>query len=412
VLGPASGELDAGRLHLVSTVLAIACGLTAANLYYAQPLLDLLARTFGVSEGSAAVVITATQLGYVAGMIVLLPLGDLLENRALAGRMLVGTAVALVAAGLAPTFGLFLVASVAVGMTSSVTQILVPVAARLAPPGTRGRFIGRVMSGLLLGILLARTVSSLLADAIGWRSVYLISAGVMLVLAPCLRWVLPPLPPAHTTTYRALMRSLAAIVAEEPILRRRAISQALLFGTFTTFWTAIAYELIGEHGLTQSAVGIFALVGAAGAVAAPFAGRLADRGLARPARGIAIGMVAVALLITRFGQASVVALAAGGVLLDFAVQAHQVLSQQEVYGLRPEARSRINTIYMSTIFLVGAMASAAAGWVFDRAGWTGVTTVALVLPAGAFALWLTSRTPAMAPAIAAVTATDGGPHQA
>ena len=345
-------------------------------------------------------------------MIVLLPLGDLLENRALAGRMLVGTAVALVAAGLAPTFGLFLVASVAVGMTSSVTQILVPVAARLAPPGTRGRFIGRVMSGLLLGILLARTVSSLLADAIGWRSVYLISAGLMLVLAPCLRWVLPPLPPAHTTTYRALMRSLAVIVAEEPILRRRAMSQALLFGTFTTFWTAIAYELIGEHGLTQSAVGIFALVGAAGAVAAPFAGRLADRGLARPARGIAIGMVAVALLITRFGHASVVALAAGGVLLDFAVQGHQVLSQQEVYGLRPEARSRINTIYMSTIFLVGAMASAAAGWVFDRAGWTGVTTVALVLPAGAFALWLTSRTPATAPAIAAVTATDGGPHQA
>ena len=345
-------------------------------------------------------------------MIVLLPLGDLLENRALAGRMLVGTAVALVAAGLAPTFGLFLVASVAVGMTSSVTQILVPVAARLAPPGSRGRIIGRVMSGLLLGILLARTVSSLLADAIGWRSVYLISAGLMLALAPCLRWVLPPLPPAHTTSYRALMRSLAAIVAEEPILRRRAISQALLFGTFTTFWTAIAYELIGEHGLTQSAVGIFALVGAAGAVAAPFAGRLADRGLARPARGIAIGMVAVALLITRFGQASVVALAAGGVLLDFAVQGHQVLSQQEVYGLRPEARSRINTIYMSTIFLVGAMASAAAGWLFDRAGWTGVTTVALVLPAGAFALWLTSRNPATAPPIAAVTATDGGPHQA
>ena len=140
---PVGGELDAGRLHLVSTVLAIACGLTAANLYYAQPLLDLLARTFGVSEGSAAVVVTATQLGYAAGMIVLLPLGDLFENRALAGRMLVGTAVALVAAGLAPTFGLFLVASVAVGMTSSVTQILVPVAARLAPPGARGRFIVR-----------------------------------------------------------------------------------------------------------------------------------------------------------------------------------------------------------------------------------------------------------------------------
>ena len=133
--GPIAGELDAERLHLVSTVLAVACGLTAANLYYAQPLLDLLARTFGVSEGSAAVVVTATQLGYAAGMIVLLPLGDLLENRTLAGRMLVCTAAALVAAGVAPTFGLFLVASVAVGMTSSVTQILVPVAARLAPPG-------------------------------------------------------------------------------------------------------------------------------------------------------------------------------------------------------------------------------------------------------------------------------------
>ena len=155
-------------------------------------------------------------------------------------------------------------------------------------------------------------------------------------------------------------------------------------------------------------MGIFALVGAAGAVAAPFAGRLADRGLARPARGIAIGMVAIALLFTRFGHGSVIALAAGGVLLDFAVQGHQVLSQQEVYGLRPEARSRINTIYMSTIFLVGALASAVAGVVFDRAGWTGVMTVALVLPAGAFALWVTSRRPATA----ASTATDGGFHQA
>ena len=173
------------------------------------------------------------------------------------------------------------------------------------------------------------------------------------------------------------------------------------------------YELIGEHGLTQSAVGIFALVGAAGAVAAPFAGRLADRGLARPVRGIAIGMVAVALLITRFGHASVVALAAGGVLLDFAVQGHQVLSQQEVYGLRPEARSRINTIYMSTIFLVGAMASAAAGWVFDRAGWTGVTTAACrCSPRGRSPCGSRRAARLMAAATATATATDGDAHQA
>jgi predicted MFS family arabinose efflux permease len=228
---------------------------------------------------------------------------------------------------------------------------------------------------------------------------------MMLAMAPCLRATLPPLPPAEHHRYRDLMRSLAAIAAEQPILRRRAASQALLFGTFTTFWTVIAYELIGEHGLSQAAVGVFALVGAAGAVAAPIAGRLADRGLARPARGIAIGLVAVALLLVRFGHGSVVVLAAGGVLLDFAVQGHQVLSQQEVYGLRPEARSRINTIYMSTIFFVGAMASAAAGWIFDRRGWTGVTTAALVLPAGAFVLWVSRRPPPAATTEATTVAT-------
>ena len=406
-------ELDAGRLHLVSTVLAVACGLTAANLYYAQPLLDLLARTFGVSEGSAAVVVTATQLGYAAGMIVLLPLGDLLENRALAGRMLVGTAVALVAAGLAPTFGLFLVASVAVGMTSSVTQILVPVAARLAPPGTRGRFIGRVMSGLLLGILLARTVSSLLADAIGWRSVYLISAGVDARAGP----VPADGPPAAAPRPRHHLPRADALAGRH----RRGGADPAPPGHQPGPPLRHVHDVLDRHRVRADRR----------ARPDPVRGRdlrpRRCRGRGRPRRSPGAWPTGgwpdrraaspsawwpSPSSSPGFGHASVVALAAGGVLLDFAVQGHQVLSQQEVYGLRPEARSRINTIYMSTIFLVGAMASAAAGWVFDRAGWTGVTTVALVLPAGAFALWLTSRTPATAPAIAAVTATDGGPHQA
>jgi predicted MFS family arabinose efflux permease len=375
-------------LRLVTLVLAVACGLTVANLYYAQPLLDLIARSFHVGQGTATIVVTMTQIGYALGLLFLLPVGDLLENR-------VATALALAAAGAAPNFGLFLALSVLVGVTSVVAQILIPLAAHLAPAGEEGRFVGRVMSGLLLGILLARTVASLVADFAGWRTIFFISAGLMAALGVVLHRMLPARKPTHRAGYRSLLASVVVLARAEPVLRRLALCQAAMFGAFSAFWTAIAYELIGQHGFSQGQIGIFALVGAAGAAAAPLGGWLADRGHGRVARAGALALGAASMLLAGLGDRSVVLLALAGVLLDLAVQCHQVMSQQVIYALRPEARARINTVYMSTVFIGGAISSAAAGVLHDAYGWTGVTIYAAVLPMLGLVLWATGRTTAV-----------------
>jgi predicted MFS family arabinose efflux permease len=382
-------------LRLVTLVLAVACGLTVANLYYAQPLLDLIARSFHVGQGTATIVVTMTQIGYALGLLFLLPVGDLLENRVLVTRTLVATALALAAAGAAPNFGLFLALSVLVGVTSVVAQILIPLAAHLAPAGEEGRFVGRVMSGLLLGILLARTVASLVADFAGWRTIFFISAGLMAALGVVLHRMLPARKPTHRAGYRSLLASVVVLARAEPVLRRLALCQAAMFGAFSAFWTAIAYELIGQHGFSQGQIGIFALVGAAGAAAAPLGGWLADRGHGRVARAGALALGAASMLLAGLGDRSVVLLALAGVLLDLAVQCHQVMSQQVIYALRPEARARINTVYMSTVFIGGAISSAAAGILHDAYGWTGVTIYAAVLPMLGLVLWATGRTTAV-----------------
>lgn len=277
--------LGGHSLRLVMLVLAFACGASVANLYYAQPLLGLIRDSFGISAGTAALVVTVTQAGYAAGLALLLPLGDLLENRKLASRTLVVTAVALAAAAAAPSFGAFLAAAALVGVTSVVAQVLVPLAAHLAPAGSQGKYVGQVTGGLLLGIMLARSVSSLAAAAWGWQSIYAISAAVMVVTALALALLLPRRQPAHSATYPQLVASTVAVARAEPVLRRRAAAQALMFGAFTVYWTAIAYELTGGHHLSQGGVAVFALVGAAGAGAAPVAGRLGDRGYGRPGGG-------------------------------------------------------------------------------------------------------------------------------
>jgi predicted MFS family arabinose efflux permease len=273
-----------------------------------------------------------------------------------------------------------------------VAQILVPLAAHLSPPGQEGRFVGRVMSGLLLGILLARTVSSLVAEVAGWRSIFYISAGLMVVLAFVLRRMLPTRTPDHTTGYRTLLASVVDLIRHEPVLRRLALCQAAMFGAFSAFWTAIAYELIDHHGFSQAEIGVFALVGAAGAAAAPLGGWLADHGHGRIARAGALLLGAVAMAVAGFGSHSVILLALGGVLLDLAVQCHQVMSQQVIYALRPSARARINTVYMGTVFIGGAISSAVAGLLHDAYGWSGVMVYAAALPLVGLLLWLTGRT--------------------
>ncbi len=386
----ADGKQTAGgrSLRLVMLVLAFACGASVANLYYAQPLLGLIQGSFGVSGGTAALVVTVTQVGYATGLAFLLPLGDLLENRKLASRTLVVTAVALAAAAAAPSFGVFLIAAALVGLTSVVAQVLVPLAAHLAPAESQGKYVGQVMGGLLLGIMLARSVASLAAAAWGWRSIYVISAVIMLLTALLLAWLLPRRKPQNSATYPQLVASTLAVARAEPVLRRRAVAPALMFGAFTVFWTAIAFELTRQHHLSQTGIALFALVGAAGAAAAPVAGRLGDRGHGRRARGVAAALGLVALLLANIAAGSLALLAVAAVLLDFAVQSNHVLSVRDVYALRPEARARINSVYMTSIFAGGAASSAVTGIVEQHWGWNGVTLFATALVALAGLLWL------------------------
>lgn len=367
--------------------MAVACGLAVANLYYAQPLLQLIADAFGVGQGTATVVVTATQLGYAVGLVFLLPLGDLLDNRKLAWRTMLGIAAALAVAAFAPSLSLFLVMSVLVGITSVVAQILVPFAAHLAPERSRGKVVGQVMSGLLLGILLARTVASLVAAAWGWRSIYLISAVLMIAMAIALARILPDRRPEHAVGYGRLMASIVDLVRTEPALRRRAFCQAMMFAAFTAFWTDIAYELIDAHHFNQVEIGVFALVGAAGAAVAPLAGRLADRGHGHYGSIVALVLAVAALLLADFGSSSIVLLGMAGVLLDLAAQSHQVFSQREIYSLRDDARARVNTVFMTSVFVAGAIASAVSGWLHDTYGWAGVTLFGAAMPVLAAIVW-------------------------
>jgi predicted MFS family arabinose efflux permease len=378
------------RLGLLTVVLATACGLAVANVYFAQPILDLLAASFHTSQSAATTAVTAVQIGYALGLVLLLPMGDLIENRRLTSVMLTVTAASLVVAGTAQNLGVFLVASVLVGVTSVVAQILIPFAAHLAPEARRGRIVGWVGSGLLLGILLARTVSSLAAAAWGWRAIFFISAALMLVMAVVLYWLLPARKPDHTSGYRTLMASVVELVRTQPILRRRALCQALLFASFSGYWTAIAYQLITVHGFDQTQVGLFALVGAVGVVASPVAGRIADRG-DRFASGAALLIGIAAMVVARFGASSVILLGLAAVLLDVAMTAHQVLSQREIYQLRPDARARINTVYMGSVFAGGAVGSALAGALHGQYAWSGITTVGIGFSTLSFVVWASSR---------------------
>jgi predicted MFS family arabinose efflux permease len=392
-LTPRASPEDQGapaRLGLITVILATACGLAVANIYFAQPILDLLAGSFHTSQAAATAAVTVVQIGYATGLVLLLPMGDLLENRRLTSAMLVVTAVALVVAGTAQSLGVFLVASVFVGITSVVAQILIPFAAHLAPEASRGRIVGWVGSGLLLGILLARTMSSFAAAVWGWRAIFFISAGLMLVMAVVLARLLPTRRPDHTTGYLTLMASVWELVRTQPVLRRRAVCQALVFAAFSGFWTGIAYQLISVHHFDQAQVGLFALVGAVGVVASPVAGRIADRG-DRGASGIALLIAVAAMVVARVGGGSVILLGVAAVLLDVGMTAHQVLSQREIYQLRPDARARINTVYMGGVFAGGALGSALAGVLHGRWGWAGITTAGIVLAASSFVLWAASR---------------------
>lgn len=390
--GTAAPKAPTGVPGWLVALLAVACGMTVANLYYAQPLLSSLRDVFHIGTAAAGGLITVTQIGYVIGMLFLVPLGDRFEKRRLVTVLLAITTLALVAAGTATGFPMLLIASLVSGATSVVAQILVPFAASMAPDHARGRIVGRVMSGLLTGILLSRTLSSLVSDAAGWRVVYLGSAALMALLALALRSALPEQAPTTGIPYHHVLRSTARLVRVHPPLLRRGLYQAAMFGTFSAFWTTVSFVLTGP-GFHYSAigVGIFALVGAGGAAVAPLAGHWADHRPTRPMTGAALAVAALASALAGLGRHSIVLIALAAILLDMAVQTSLILGQHTVYRLDPAARARLNSAFIAIFFVGGALGSQLGSIAFRAGGWTAVTALGAALPVLALLYWLTER---------------------
>ena len=386
---------ETGPSAAMVLLLASGCGIIVANIYYAQPLVGLIGPAIGLGQRSASLIVTLNQLGYAAGLLLLVPLGDLIENRLLVTITIIASVPALLIAALAHTAALFLVAAGLIGVTSVAVQMLVPLAAHLAPDARRGRVVGNVMSGLLLGILLARPVSSLIAAAFGWRAVYLVSAVVMAGMAILLRLTLPRRQPEGRNHYFALLASLVALPFNTPLLRRRMAYQSAAFGCFTLFWTAVPLLLAHQFGYTQRGIAVFALVGAAGALAAPLSGRLADREHGQIGTVVALFSIAAAFGVALWGAAahSVIILAASGVLLDAGVQSNLIFSQRSIYALAPEMRSRLNGVFMAVFFAGGAVGSAVTSPVLADFGWPGICMLGILLPVLALAYFtLAERT--------------------
>lgn len=348
----------------------------------------MIARDLGVSAGAAGLLVTSSQVGYAVGLVLLVPLGDLLNRRRMVSRMLLVTALGLGVAAAAPSFAVLAAAIAVVGVTSVVAQVLVPLAGTLAAEHERGKVVGDVMSGLLLGILLARTAAGLIAELGGWRLVYVIGAALMLVLSAVLARALPPTPPATDLPYRVLLRSVGALVRDEPLLRRRMVYGALGMASFSILWTAIAFLLSGApYHYGEGTIGLFGLAGLVGAGAAQGAGRLADRGRSHAATGVFLVAIAASWALLALGSSSLLALIVGTVLLDLGIQGQHILNQSAIYGLSDEARSRLTTAYMSCNFLFGALGSAAASWAWSSGGWGAVSALGIGLAAVGLLAW-------------------------
>jgi predicted MFS family arabinose efflux permease len=370
-------------------LLAIACGATVANLYYAQPLLDAIARAFGVSQGTAGLLVTVSQLGYFAGIVLLVPLGDLVHRRPLVVRLLLVCAAGLALSAAAPGLAALAITLALAAFTSVVAQVLIPFASTLAADEERGRVIGSVMSGVLLGILLARTFSGVVAQFAGWRTPFAVAAVAMLALAAALWRALPDVQPPSSLPYAQALRSIVALVREEPVLRRRMAYGASGFAGFSVLWTSIAFLLAREYGYNEAAIGLFGLVGAAGAVTAQASGRLHDHGFTRLSTGGFLAAILAGWGLLALGTESLAAVIAGLVVLDLGVQGQHILNQSTIYDLRPEARSRLTTAYIATQFAGGALGSAAASFAWTQGGWGAVCGVGAAIAAAAFAYWLT-----------------------
>ncbi|WP_249404514.1 MFS transporter [Stenotrophomonas sp. CFBP 13724] len=376
---------------LLVPVMAAGAGFSVASLYYAQPMLGAMGASLGASDASIGLVPTLTQLGYAAGIALLAPLGDRFERRRiiLVKSLLLGAA--LLAAGLAGQLPGVLLASLLVGLMATVAQDVVPAAATLAPPEHRGALVGKVMTGLLLGILLSRVVSGVVAEQFGWRAVFIAAAVSVVLMGLLLRATLPRFAPTTTLGYGALLRSMGGLWMQLPPLRRAVLAQALLAMGFSAFWSTLALMLHARFGIGSAGAGAFGIAGAAGALAAPLAGRFSDRigtqRVARLAIGIALLGFASLLLDGLFPVSlQLVLLAVSAVIFDFGFQAALVSHQTLVYGLQPQARSRLNALLFTGVFVGMAAGGGLGAMALAQGGWHAV--VLLACATSALALWV------------------------
>lgn len=373
----------------LTLLFSVTCALAVANVYFAQPLLDSMAQSLGVASSMIGVVVTATQVGYALGLLFIVPLGDLVNRKRLILTQVLLSAVALAAVGAAQQWLALLSAMIVMGLLAVVVQVLVAYAAMLATPSQRGHAVGTVTSGIVMGILLARFTSGLIADIAGWRAVYFVSSGLMLIIAAVLWKVVPvTAPPRHKDAYLALISSVFKLFITERILRARGLLALLIFAAFSVLWTSMVLPLSAPPlSLSHTTIGMFGLAGVAGALAASRAGRWADQGLGQRVTGISLGLLTLSWLPITFAETSLIALICGVVLLDFAVQAVHVTNQSLIFAARPDAQSRLVGAYMCFYSVGSALGAAAATQVYALWGWIAVSLLGALISATALVLW-------------------------
>lgn len=364
-------------------LMSVATGLAVASNYYAQPLLDTIAHHFSLSASSAGFIVTAAQLGYAAGLLFLVPLGDMFERRMLIVSMTLLAAGGMLITASSQSLSMMILGTALTGLFSVVAQILVPLAATLATPDTRGKVVGTIMSGLLLGILLARTVAGLLANLGGWRTVFWVASALMALIAVALWRGLPKLKSDTHLNYPQLLGSVFSLFIHDKLLRTRALLGCLTFANFSILWTSMAFLLAAPpFSYSEGMIGLFGLAGAAGALGARPAGGFADKGKSHLTTTVGLLLLLLSWLAIWLGHTSVLALIIGILILDLTVQGVHITNQTVIYRLHPDARNRLTAGYMTSYFIGGAAGSLISASAWQHAGWAGVclagVTVALL----------------------------------
>lgn len=378
--------------RMLILLFAITGGVAVGNLYTAQPLLNDIALSFGAQPDSASMLITCTQLGYATGILLLVPLGDIRNRRRLIPVILFLSAISLCLTAVAPSMPLLMAAMALTGLTTVAGQLLTPFAGDLASPSQLGKVLGTIISGMLIGILLSRTVSGVIADFLGWRAVYFIAAGGALILAFLMLRMLPADIPRQHLSYRELMRSLLSTIAESATVRITLLIAACGFLVFTLFWTSLTFLLSSApYSYTVSQIGLTGLAGLAGALMARRAGILHDRGHSVMATSLALLLALVAIGVAAWGRNNLYLIILAIILIDIAVQTLNVLHQTRIISINPAMRSRLSTIFVVSNFIGAAVGSALAGILWRTGGWSAVMTGAAGFLALALAIWFMNR---------------------